>query len=62
MKFKNLVCFLSTCEVGDYVRLSRTGQIVQLVAKESLFYQCQIIGTGYCYIEPSRRVHREVKP
>ncbi|MFR9166872.1 MAG: hypothetical protein ACLVKO_11900 [Dysgonomonas sp.] len=59
MKFTNLVVPISRCNVGEYLRLSKTEQIVQLVEK-GLFCRVRLIQGGYSDIEPNRRVHRKI--
>lgn len=60
MKFLNLVTPLSCCEIGEYFRLSKSQQIMQLVSK-GMFYTCRPIGSnGTSEIEPNRNVHRKI--
>lgn len=60
MKFTNLVSRLSSCNIGDYVRLSRSTQIVRVVEK-GMFITCRLIGTqGTVEIEPKRFIHRKI--
>lgn len=60
MKFINLVSRLSSCNIGDYVRLSRSTQIVQIIEK-GMFITCRPIGSqASVYIEPKRFIHRKI--
>lgn len=60
MKFANLVCPISCCEVGEYVRLSRTTQIVQILQVNGFFVDVRLVGGGFSSVELSRRVHRKI--
>ena len=59
MKFANFVSKIKSCPIGDYVRLSKTNQIVQIVSKD-LFVRVRLIAGGFSDIEPNRNVHRKI--